>query len=209
MTPEMAARPSSAEKKDRPGSAGRNRGNEIKHSVWLTDKKKLDRSSIKDAEAKVDKDIFKKGSPKKKGAKKEEKKKKVTQEDPGPLRPTTAKRRGDRPSSAERNRDDKVKPSVWLENVSRDSKAGNRSFINCDPVDKKAEPQSAGKTKKKKSRTNIPDRPSSAEGKRKVPQKTDNNGQILDQNGRPQNLAPLRGLTPLKPIIRPGGAAEV
>merc|ERR1712100_89526 len=100
-----------------------------------------------------------KGCPKKKQAKSA---KKPVREDPGPLRPTTAKRREGRPSSAERNRDEQVKPSVWLENMSRDSKAGTRSFINCDPA-----PQSAGKVKKKKSRTNNnnQERPSSAEGK--------------------------------------------
>ena len=48
------------------------------------------------------------------------------------MRPTTAKRREGRPSSAERNRDEAIKPAVWLESVSRESKSGNRSFINCD-----------------------------------------------------------------------------
>ena len=51
-------------------------------------------------ESQVDKDIFKKkGSPKKKQAKSA---KKPVREDPGPMRPTTAKRREGRPSSAER-----------------------------------------------------------------------------------------------------------
>merc|ERR1711988_128272 len=90
-----AARPSSAGKqrpstptlskegsKERPGSAGRNRGEQVKPSVWLTDK--LDRQAVKDAEARVDKDIFRNGSPsKKKKSTRVEKseKRKVVQED--------------------------------------------------------------------------------------------------------------------------------
>jgi hypothetical protein len=90
----------------------------------------------------VDKDIFKKkGSPKKKQQAKSAKK--PAREDPGPMRPTTAKRREGRPSSAERNRDEAIKPTVWLESVSRESKSGARSFINCEQGLGKERPSSA------------------------------------------------------------------
>jgi len=230
---------------DRPGSAGKNRSENVKPSVWLSDMTK-DTTSLKNAEKNLDKDIFRNGSPKKK---KKPERKSVAQEDPGPHRPTTAKRRAGRPSSAERNRDAAVKPSVWLENIARDSKAGNRSFIECTPSAKKAErPSSAdrkrgenkdgGSKKKKKKSVTSPHRPSSAErnrgdlinnavwldgeapvvdnnerpssaGRRRSVA-TDNNGNKLDQNGK--GLAPLKG-TPLKPsikpILRPGKAAEI
>jgi len=158
--------------KDRPGSAGRNREEKMKPTVWLTDRK-IDASSLKDAENKLDKDIFaRKGSPKKKGKKKE-----AAREDPGPARPTTAKKREGRPSSAEKNRGETVKPSVWLENVSRESKAGTRSLIDCT------------------AKTN--DRPSSADRNRRNNNKNkDNNGVPLDNNGKAaNNLAPIKGPT--------------
>jgi len=44
----------------RPGSSGRNRDDGVKPAVWLVDKSA---DFIKDAEAKVDKDIFRNGSP--------------------------------------------------------------------------------------------------------------------------------------------------
>jgi len=154
-------------KKDRPGSADRNRDAKVKPQVWLTDRSKLNVSSLQDAEKNLDKDIFKK----KASPKKQKKKKEAAKEDPGPLRPTTAKRRENRPGSAEKNRGESVKPSVWLENVSRESKAGTRSLIDCT-----AKPND--------------NRPSSADrNRRKEPQK-DNNGATLDQNGK---LAPLKG----------------
>lgn len=219
----------------------------VSEQIWLTDKKSHV-SNLKDAEAKLDKDIFRNGSPKK-GSPPKKARKKVVQEDPGPARPTTAKRREGRPSSAERNRNEAVQPSVWLEHMSRDSKAGTRSFIECTPGSangKVQRPSSADrkrdkKDKKKKKRVGVaatPDRPSSAErnrdekinnavwldgqavrsderpssaGRQRAAREaeTNNNGQVLDQNGKPMGLAPLKGVTPLKPILRPGKAAEI
>lgn len=159
--------------KDRPGSAGRNRDDKLKPAVWLADKRKMGMGNIKDLESKLDKDIFKnKGSPMKSAKKQAKSAKKAAREDPGPLRPTTAKRREGRPSSAERNRDEAVKPSVWLESVSREVKSGSRSFINCNPTEKAPENK---------------DRPSSADRNRKKEKKKDNNGQLLDQNGMPMS----------------------
>merc|ERR1711871_1908318 len=157
-------------------------------------------------------------------------------------RPSTGDAAQKRPSSAEKNRDGAVQPSVWLENMSRESKTGTRSFIECTPTGQKPErPSSADRKrkeqKKKSKKKNADDRPSSAERNRddKINgtvwlegqnRAKDNNGDErpssagkrrsradddnkLDQNGKPMpNLAPLRG-TPLKPILRPGKAAEI
>merc|ERR1711988_1036888 len=96
-------------------------------------------------------------------------------EDPGPMRPTTAKRRDGRPSSAERNRDEAVKPSVWLDHISREGKSGSRSFIECTPGSRSERPNSAernrkhAKSEKKKKKSKAitsPNRPSSAERNR-------------------------------------------
>lgn len=210
-------------------------------AVWL--KNVIPSNQLKDAESRLDKDIFKNSPTKKK------KSKKVTEAREAPeLRPTTAKRRENRPSSAERNRNGAVQPSVWLENMSRESKTGARSFIECTPAGQKPErPSSADRKrdrkeqkKKNKKKTAGDDRPSSAErnrndkingavwlegqnrakdnngeerpssaGKRRSRADGNNDNKQLDQNGKPMpNLAPLRG-TPLKPILRPGKAAEI
>jgi len=178
------ARPGSAksgkgEEKEskRPGSAGRNRDDRLKPSVWLTDKKISSRvDTLKDAEKNLDKDIFRNSPKKGKGRllASPPPQRAVAREDPGPQRPTTAKRRENRPSSAERNRDETVQPSVWLDGISRDSKAGQRSFIDCNGTPAQHRPSSADrnrkadtgkKVKKKKSRVDH-DRPSSAERNR-------------------------------------------
>jgi len=139
----------------------------VPHKVWLTDKKKMEKGDdLKDAEKNVDKNIFRHGSPKKSS-----KNVRRVAEDPGPHRPTTAKRRDGRPSSAERNRGETVKPSIWLDHISRDSKAGARSFIECNPSQNRDRPNSADRKrkqpkseKKKKTRAVVsPSRPSSAE----------------------------------------------
>lgn len=171
-------RPGTAkDRKDRPGSAGKNREDRVPHKVWLTDKRKIESvDSIKDAEKKLDKDIFRNGSPKKKGSAKKAKMRRSVAEDPGPCRPTTAKQRDGRPSSAERNRHEQVKPSVWLDHISRDGKStgtGSRSFIECTPnkrpnsADRKRKSVKSEK-KKSKNRTSgtNSNRPSSAERSR-------------------------------------------
>lgn len=124
-------------------------------------------SSPQDAEKHVDKDIFRKGSPKK------ERKVRRVAEDPGPCRPTTAKSRAGRPSSAERNRNEQVKPSVWLDRISREGKEA-RSFIDCNAKSRAERPNSAERNrrepksekKKKKKRAVETNRPSSAERER-------------------------------------------
>jgi len=217
--------------------------------------------SLKDAEkALVNKDIFRNGSPKKGRLVPDPPKRLVVRDDPGPQRPTTAKRRENRPSSAERNRDDAMKPSVWLGGISRDSKAGQRSFIECTPAgserpssaDRNRKTDPAGKKKRNKQRQgssqgrpssaernrgdkvnnkvwlegelnhdgtgeegmNGHERPSSAGRRRGKRELLDNNGQRVDQNGRPSSaekvrpgLAPLKG-TPVKPC-KIGQAAEI
>ena len=78
------------------------------------------------------------------------------------------------PNADPRNRDEKIKPTVWLENVSRESKSGARSFINCD-----------GAT----------DRPPSADRKRKNAEKEK---QLLAAKPKESGeLGALRG-TPMK-----------
>lgn len=209
----------------RPGSAGRNREEKIKPSVWLTDKRKVAVSDhLKSAEKNIDKDIFRKKSPMKKGPRLG--KESSAKEDPGPQRPTTAKSRNNRPSSAEKNRSEVMKPSVWLGDIARDSKTGQRSFIECKSAsDRPSSAEGKRKNKGKKSKQNKGDsnRPGSAERNRddKVnnklwlegpsrPHDGDQNrrpgsagrgrSQQLDQNGR-TGLAPLKGLK--------GGSVEV
>jgi len=155
-----------------------------------------------------------------------------SQEDPGPMRPTTAKRRAGRPSSAERNRGGDLKPTVWLEDVSRESKIGTRSLYDCaSPGAKPARPSSAeGKRDKKKKKkkakkgTVKSDRPSSAERNRDAEVNAavwldgDRTGMSGKTGDRPSSAGrrrakPEKGdakpTSQVTPMIGRGGAVEV